>query len=545
MLAVGERVVYSPRGYAGSRGRLDDGPGFRLPDGAEFSPDPIEVPRGAPAGAESGRSRLDWSLDGILAGEPELSRLGRIASRRRLRRLRQAARELPGLSGVYRSVAGTIGASLTVQLSLVLSGVATARLLGPLDRGHLALFMLLATVLPIIVTLGLPLALTYWIAATPRLARELLHRARPVIAWQLAALLVVQAVVLYIVFHNAPAYVQHAAMVSVLGAPAIALWTFGLAILQGNQQFRALNISRMISPPITAALMFSFLVVGARSLFLATVTWTALIWLTAIITGIAAIRGLEYGPVNSDSSPVPSVPALLKFSLKAQLGSVTPLEGFQLDQAIVGIFISPAALGVYVVGVAFTNLTRFISQSIGIVAYPHVAADRDTRSQTRSIIRFTLMTLALCGATVVAIEAALPFLVPRLFGSAFHAAIGVARILLISALLFALRRVLSECARGAGRPGLGSVAEILSLVTMFPAVALLYQDGARGVAIALVIAAATGLAGIVVGLVVWPSRGVRAADALDNSRPHVGPPATSVEATGGDLSEPRPRLAKP
>lgn len=421
---------------------------------------------------------------------------GAIASSGPRRALTRAVNRLPA---VYRNVAGTIGASLAVQLALLVNGVATARLLGVLGRGHLALLILLSTVLPIIATLGLPLGLTYWIARTPQQARDLLRLSRPIIVYQLLALLAVHAVVLYVLFRDSPGYVQAAAAISLLSSPATALWGFGMAILQGNQQFRALNLSRMISPPINAAVMAALLFAGVHSLVLASMTWTALIWLTAIVTGVAAIRGLS-ARADARSEAIPSRRTLIGFSLKALLGSVTPLEGFQLDQAIVGIFISPFALGLYVVAVAFTNLTRFIAQAIGLVAYPHVAAGSEARGAGWAILRFLGLTLALCGITVIVLELALPFLVPHLFGSGFRAAIGVARILLISALLFALRRVLSECARGAGRPSLGSVAEAVSLVTLFPAVVLLYHHGARGVALALVVASAAGLIAIIIGL---------------------------------------------
>jgi len=415
--------------------------------------------------------------------------------------IRHEGRWIPTLSGVNRNVAGTIGTSLAVQGALVVSGVAAARMLGVLDRGHLAMFILLSSVLPVICSLGLPLALTYWIARVPELAWALLIRVRSAFAVLVGVTLVANGVVLYLLFRHSPANVQVSAAISWISSPAVLVWIFGMAVLQGNQQFRALNISRVISPPITALLMASYLVVGAHSLVLATLTWTALIWLTAVITSIAVFRGLPDRTSQQHDDRLPSIRSLLDFSLKALLGSVTPLEGFQLDQAIVGIFLAQAALGIYVVAVAFTNLPRFVAQAIGLVSYPHVAAAHKGHDTARLMMKFMVTTLVLCGATVAIIEVGLPFLVPALFGSAFHAAIGVAQILLISALLFALRRVLSECARGAGRPGLGSLAEVISLVTLFPAVALLYHSGARGVAAALVVAAFAGLASMVVGLV--------------------------------------------
>ena len=104
----------------------------------------------------------------------------------------------------------------------------------------------------------------------------------------LAVVLAAHGVALYAMFRHSPGYVQASAAISWISSPAVLVWIFGMAILQGNQQFRALNVSRVISPPITAALMTSYLVIGAHSLVLATLTWTVLIWLTAIITSIGA-----------------------------------------------------------------------------------------------------------------------------------------------------------------------------------------------------------------------------------------------------------------
>ncbi len=457
----------------------------------------------------------------------ELFEMSTVLLNRGWRHIRYQGRWIPRVSGVPRSVAGTIGTNLVIQGALVLSGVAAARMLGVLDRGHLAMFILLSTVLPTFCSLGLPLALTYWIARAPELTSALLRSVRPVFAIAMAVVLAAHGVVLYAIFRDAPGNVQVSAAVSWISSPALLVWIFGMAVLQGNQQFRALNISRVIAPLTTALLMTSYLVLGARSLLLATVTWTALAWVTAVLTSIAVLRGIPAPGARQEDDRLPSLRALVGFSLKALLGSVTPLEGFQLDQAIVGIFLSQAALGVYVVAVAFTNPPRFVAQGIGLVGYPHVAAARERHDTARLTMRFMVTTLLLCGATVGMIELGLPLLVPLLFGPPFHAAIGLGRILLISALLFALRRVLSECARGAGRPALGSVGEVISLVALFPAVALLYHSGARGVALALVVAAFAGLAGMIVGLVFPALRRQRKALSL------ASPVGSPVDASAG------------
>ena len=73
-----------------------------------------------------------------------------------------------------------------------------------------------------------------------------------------------------------------------------------------------------------------------------------------------------------------------------------------LDQAVVGLFMPPSVLGLYVVAVAFTNLPRFVGQSIGMVAYPTVANARDPLEARRRLSRLVMMTV---GVSVVILAA--------------------------------------------------------------------------------------------------------------------------------------------
>ncbi len=417
------------------------------------------------------------------------------------------------LPRIYRAIAGNIGVSLVTQACLLLSGVAGARILGVLDRGRSALLLLFATVLPLIGTLGTPLAATYWIARDKGSGIRVLRTLRGVITAQTAGLIVVHACVLLVVFNGAPGGVQVAAAISLFATPAIVAFFYALAVLQGTQDFRTLNLCMLIFPPLNAGILVAILLVGARGLWLVTAIWVAGYLLSASVSVIAARRSLRKVATADGRSEPARVGEMVRFGLKALLGSMSPLTGFQLDQAIVGLFISQIALGIYVVAVAFTNLPRFVAQAVGLVAYPHVAADGNEHGRAREIVKFVGLAVVLCGAIILATELALPFVVPVLFGKAFSSAVAVGRILLISTFLFCVTRVLSDCSRGAGRPALGTFAEIASLTTLFPFVVLLSSSGAQGVAVALALSAACGLGTIVVGLAIPRLRRAAAVDA--------------------------------
>jgi O-antigen/teichoic acid export membrane protein len=180
---------------------------------------------------------------------------------------------------------------------------------------------------------------------------------------------------------------------------------------------------------------------------------------------------------------------MMGFGIRGLLGYVSPIETFRLDQAIIGLFLSPAALGLYVVGVSFTNLPRFLAQSIGMVAYPRIASAADSRESYRLTWRYFTLAVIISLIIVAPLEATADVLIPFFFGQEFEDAVPVARILLAGAVILGGRRVLADGARGMGYPGAGSIAEISSWAALLPALVVFVPAfGINGVSLALVTA---------------------------------------------------------
>src|SRR5688572_7701167 len=77
------------------------------------------------------------------------------------------------LPSVAKSTIGSLGAGGAGQAALVVSGILAARALGPENRGHLALLTLVPWVVCQLGLLGVPNAVTYYVARD--------HRAAPAI----------------------------------------------------------------------------------------------------------------------------------------------------------------------------------------------------------------------------------------------------------------------------------------------------------------------------------------------------------------------------
>lgn len=377
----------------------------------------------------------------------------------------------------------------------------SARLLGVADRGNLALLGLLPLVLAQLAGLGLPLAATYYLARETVGTRALLRLLIRVGCLQIAGALILQIVLLLAVLQGSQAHVLLAAAISVLALPAIFVQQYGLAILQGQQRFRVFNTLRLVPAVLFALALAVAAALGHRHLETITALWVASFLLPAICTVVAVSRQQQ----DTASEEVPPLREMLRFGIKGLLGSASPIETFRPDQAVVGFMLSPAALGLYVVGVAFANFPRFVAQSLGMIAYP-TAAQRDPRAARRVMWRFTLLAVAAAAPIVATLELAMGWLLPALFGPGFDGAIPVARILLLGALFLSVRRVMSDAARGSGYPSAGSIAEIVSWVTFIPAMVSFANHGVTGVAWALTISAGVGLVTLVLVVALAPRR---------------------------------------
>jgi O-antigen/teichoic acid export membrane protein len=285
-------------------------------------------------------------------------------------------------------------------------------------------------------------------------------------------------------------------MITLFRIPASLAQQYGLAILQGQRRFTAFNLLRLPAV-LYAALIAAVFVFHIGSLPLVAACWVAANGLAGASALLAALRKLS-PPSAVAAEPLRSV---VKFGLKGMLGSISPLESFRLDQVVVGLFLSPVALGLYVAGLAFTNLPYFVAQSVGMV--PYVAAEQDERAARSSLWRFFWFTMAICTLVVVGLEILAGWLVLFFFGPEFEGAIVLTRILLINALCVCARRVLSDGARGAGHPALGTVAEIISWVVLgLGLIALAPLLGVRGVAFALTLSSFVSLGYLTIAVLV-------------------------------------------
>ncbi|HKD93191.1 MAG TPA: oligosaccharide flippase family protein, partial [Gaiellaceae bacterium] len=280
-----------------------------------------------------------------------------------------------------RSTIGSLIAAVAGQGGLVISGVFAARLLGPKDRGYLALVMLIPLALTYAGSLGLPLSATYYIARRRGAAAAIVRRLRPALVVQSLVLVALQAVAVALLL---PSSRLAAGLITLVFIPAVLSQQYALGILQGRQRFAAFNIVRVVPVFLYAFGVAVLYAIDYADVAAVAAAWTIAYVIAAVVALVAALRHIEDDP----QAEPPSVREMTRFGCRGLLGSTSPIEAFRIDQAFVGLALSPTALGYYVVAYAFTNFPRLASQSIGMIAYPAVADVKDPRAARRLGTRF-------------------------------------------------------------------------------------------------------------------------------------------------------------
>jgi O-antigen/teichoic acid export membrane protein/O-antigen ligase len=423
------------------------------------------------------------------------------------------------LGGRTRSLGGSLVATGTVQALLTVSGVLIARTLGPQDRGYLALLVVVSGICILVGGAGLPTAVTYYIAQNRAHAAGIVRALAFPAVVQVVATALVQFVVLFALVADDPQRVKLAALISLLLVPGILGHSYGLAILQGQERFRAFNLLRVLPTAAYVSFVVAAIVAGTGHLVVLMLSWAGALCVGGAVALTISLRGLR----SAGEVVAPPRRELMRFGAKSLVGSVSPIEALRLDQALVGLLLTPVALGYYVVAQAFTNFPRVVAYSVGTIAYPHVATQKDAAEARRTLWRYFFLGIALSGSIIVVLELAAGALVRLFFGSEFESATPIVRVLLLATLFMAARRVLSDGVNGLGRPGLGTISEVASWVFLVPTIAILLPlYGTVGVALALAISWGASLLLLIVLVrfdVRLPLRLVRLARAEHRRRP--------------------------
>lgn len=368
---------------------------------------------------------------------------------------------------------GRIGSS---ALSLI-NAPLIAQALGPEGRGVTAAAIAAFFLVPILLSIGMPLEVR-------RLAA--LIQPEPVIrsARVIAALMLPVAFCLGLLvnrlFFDSLSDVQH--LILILGVtlgPLMISWMCDESALIARERFRAVAFLQLTQPTINTVLI----IIGMTSGQL-TVAWV----MCANLAGLVATAVVGWTLVKvSLRGPRYSMPQLVRTSLPFSGSSIAEAISNRVDQIIVLPLIGSFSSGLYAVAVTIGTIPIGLAHALGASEFRSIAAApsaarRDAQQQAvrSSVAVGVVFCLLLAAATPLAIEV--------LFGQRFYGAITSVWILL-SGSVFMIGNYVASTALVAGSSGLRMTSSQAAGATIGIGALILFGPslGADGASIAATI----------------------------------------------------------
>lgn len=151
--------------------------------------------------------------------------------------------------------------------------------------------------------------------------------------------------------------------------------------------------------------------------------------------------------------------SLLSYGIKCFLSNILWLVNLRFDVFVVNYFLAPSAVGLYMTGVAYTELLRMFPSAVSGVLFPRVSISSGEEASKFTAIIVSILTLFLIPAAILSYLFA-PIIIPFLFGKAFIPSVSVVGYLLPGVITWALGSQLGSYLLGKGFPEAGIWASL-------------------------------------------------------------------------------------
>jgi O-antigen/teichoic acid export membrane protein len=405
-----------------------------------------------------------------------------------------------------RDVMRVLGGQVVMTGMGMLTGIITARWLGPTDRGLFNLLILLPTVLSNFVKLGIPQASVYYMRRKNVSASEVASNSLWFALTMGSALAIVcwfgRDWLLAKVLKEAPESLIPPTLILI---PCVLLQFYFLGVAQAQERFGEYNVRQIVPNLLSLIGMFVVLVVLRRGLVAAVLAQTAI---TIFMSVWMTVRVHRDAPITLRVNPA-LLRDMLGFGVKSYVQTLAATLHLRIDQFVLAYVCSPTDVGYYGIGVTIVGLLLKVSEASGTVMFPRLAAQDRAKAwvATTRVVRHTLF---ITGLGVLALWVVGPIGIPLLYGHKFDRAIMPMVILLPGALMMSLYQLLTRTFTSDAKQEINIFAAVSALI-LNVALNFLFDPkmGASGAALANGISYGTAAMILLVAFVRESGLGVR------------------------------------
>jgi O-antigen/teichoic acid export membrane protein len=385
----------------------------------------------------------------VTTSDSSIDNVSRAGSRLGLwRRVRSLMALLLSGRGTSAAAAQTMIVRTFILGINVLTGIVSARLLGPAAKGEQAAIISWTQMIPFCVTLGIPASLLFHVRSNPREESRLFAAALLLTATSGALAAGFGAVAL-------PFWLRHfdhrailCSQLLMLTVPGTVVFYAAQGVIDARAKFALENVLALATVLLTVLALFA--------LYLTDNIGSVTVALAYALTGTpASIFGIVYAirvarPKFRDFRG--SAHTLLHFGLRYYPGDLfTVLVGFA-DQILIAGFLAPHVIGVYVVIASLCRMLNLVQQSISVVLFPRVVG-QSLDVVVEDVQRAARINLAIALVPALLIGFGGGELIGLVYGPGFVPSSVMVWLLLADTVVGGVSRVLSQAMTSVGRPG--------------------------------------------------------------------------------------------
>lgn len=397
----------------------------------------------------------------------------------------------PAPQAATTAVLTTAAANVALAVVALATGILSARLLGPMGRGHLAAAQAVGSLVIALGSLSLGESLVFFVGRRIRPPMVVLQTVTIVATGSTTLLIVTALLLMPKILVGQPEAVAAARAYSLIGLPFVLL---GLPVtfIRALQRYGLWNLLRLIGP-------FSWLVV----LLVFTLSRTSSVQLLVIAFGASQLPFIPLAWILARRHSDPNngldtglVWPMVRYGMPLFMATLPQALNLRFDQLLLANVASASQLGLYAVSVSWAGLGLPMMAAIGSVLFPKLAAMK--RSEARAALASSVRTgtvLALILGVASAVSA--PFLVPYLFGTSFVVPFEVPLLLAAATAVLGVNGIIEEGLRGMGEPRTVLIGESAGLaITVLILFILVPRLGITGAAVASLAGYATTCAAL-------------------------------------------------
>ena len=280
------------------------------------------------------------------------------------------------------------------------TGIILARMLGPHDRGILALVLLLPSTVVTVAKFGITQANVYFINREQYSAKAVASNAAALaIGLSIASCAICWLLRDWLLSTILPGVETWALVLALARVPMLLLDDYLYGVLQATGQFKLYNTRLIMSESLRVALVVVCLLVLHMGLFATILIYTA-VTLFNIIWLITSMRKTIPFDLSVDWK---LLKGQLEFGAKSYVQTLTSHLLLRIDVYMVAALLkNPAEAAFYSLALRFTEMVLEVPQAVGLVLYPRLAALDEAKiyEMTAQACRRTLL-LSGTGAAMI------------------------------------------------------------------------------------------------------------------------------------------------